>query len=999
MATLALGTFASTSFLQSGTGLLTGLLAQAVDSYFIYPALFPEDDVEGPKLNDLNIADTTEGAPAYKVYGGGHRVPCSPVYVAPLREVRVSQSAGSKGGSGARHVVYQYHSHLVLRVNLGFSESIDKLLADGKPIWEANPDELLSSVSSVSSSMAGSYPRDELFNTYSGTRVLTLTVSTVTTSDPDFTKFVSGKSINLSGFVTTHPLTGLITADGGEAIGSDNITVKSTGAGTMYAGDVLHGYVVANDVVFTGTPSVPQTLDVLVFDPNSYPFNNGTLTAGITNGTSLTITSGAGTANNGDFLVVGTSFDDTLNTTSVTVEQRLEGTSSSPSETTSDILTAFNANTQVITLFQELPQSSGLVFDKIRIYNGDETHAQDPLIESLEEAEIGAGNILAWRHRTTIVLEDFNVTQFGNRIPNFEAIPIEDSAKTQVSELISDLLREANLGESEFDVSAVTDTFQGFRRRGRQTIKSVLQPIMTAFHLTAWDDNGVLTFGSQASPGTAKVIDVGDTRAGSAESQPEEGPVLVTTGSGAERYNEIIVKFTNKDYDYEGDSERKRRASQLPTGESRTINVSDLVIPATTALRLAYTLYDLSDLQPRTIQGSLPQFKYLTDLREARYVQLATTYRTWSLLLTKVDLGADDTINFEGQEYFSQPYSQDIEAEPSRARISVVSGESASSFVSPSSPVDFEVLDIPALQSKDSTEPTLYFAAKNTDFKKPWRGAQVFSQKLSTDEFNLIGNINYEATMGRVTQAPDTTVNSSIIDKISSLQFYVQFELASVTEDEMLQGANRFWVDGEIIGIQDLVLDSYDNTLKRYHYTGTNLLRGVLDTNDKISEDKLGKSIVYLNSDGVTPISVNDSFVGNARFFTVASSGQALTLASKTYKYIEGRSAIPGRVTNVTGSRNSSNDLTINWEYFTRRIIMDIEQDAQVGNEFTQFRLKYKNGSGTVVRTVDVTSAQTTTYTAAEQTTDGLTPGDPVDFDIFQISDRFREGRSRTVTL
>jgi hypothetical protein len=55
-----------------------------------------------------------------------------------------------------------------------------------------------------------------------------------------------------------------------------------------------------------------------------------------------------------------------------------------------------------------------------RFYPGDETQTFDPLIEEIE----GAGNTPAYRGLATIVFEDMDLTQFGNRIPqlNFEII-------------------------------------------------------------------------------------------------------------------------------------------------------------------------------------------------------------------------------------------------------------------------------------------------------------------------------------------------------------------------------------------------------------------------------------------------------------------------------------------------------------------------------------------------------------------------------------------------
>lgn len=54
--------------------------------------------------------------------------------------------------------------------------------------------------------------------------------------------------------------------------------------------------------------------------------------------------------------------------------------------------------------------------DSIRIYLGDESQIADPLIEAAE----GAGNVPGYRGLAYVVLEDFQLAEFGNRMPLFE---------------------------------------------------------------------------------------------------------------------------------------------------------------------------------------------------------------------------------------------------------------------------------------------------------------------------------------------------------------------------------------------------------------------------------------------------------------------------------------------------------------------------------------------------------------------------------------------------
>ena len=98
------------------------------------------------------------------------------------------------------------------------------------------------------------------------------------------------------------------------------------------------------------------------------------------------------------------------------------------------------------------------------------------------------------------------------------------------------------------------------------------------------------------------------------------------------------------------------------------------------------------------------------------------------------------------------------------------------------------------------------------------------------------------------------------------------------------------------------------------------------------------------------------------------------------------------------GRRDGANNLTIIW---IRRNRLGGEWRDSVGVPVSEDTESYEvdilNGA-TVVRTISITS-QTASYTAAEQTSDGLTPGDPVDVEVYQLSATVGRGLKATATL
>jgi hypothetical protein len=94
-----------------------------------------------------------------------------------------------------------------------------------------------------------------------------------------------------------------------------------------------------------------------------------------------------------------------------------------------------------------------------------------------------------------------------------------------------------------------------------------------------------------------------------------------------------------------------------------------------------------------------------------------------------------------------------------------------------------------------------------------------------------------------------------------------------------------------------------------------------------------------------------------------------------------------------------SDNLTITWERVTRANTRLLSTQAvPLLEPFERYEVDVVDGSGTVLRTISVSDA-VATYSAANQTTDGLTPGDPVDVIVYQVGDIIRRGAGASATL
>lgn len=90
-----------------------------------------------------------------------------------------------------------------------------------------------------------------------------------------------------------------------------------------------------------------------------------------------------------------------------------------------------------------------------RIYKGTEAQLPDPLIESFE----GVGKTTAYRGMAYVVIEDFPIGDFGNRIPNFtfevqRTSAQRDHAETPVESMVTSIMMIPGSGEFVYDTQS-----------------------------------------------------------------------------------------------------------------------------------------------------------------------------------------------------------------------------------------------------------------------------------------------------------------------------------------------------------------------------------------------------------------------------------------------------------------------------------------------------------------------------------------------------------------
>jgi hypothetical protein len=250
-----------------------------------------------------------------------------------------------------------------------------------------------------------------------------------------------------------------------------------------------------------------------------------------------------------------------------------------------------------------------------------------------------------------------------------------------------------------------------------------------------------------------------------------------------------------------------------------------------------------------------------------------------------------------------------------------------------------------------------------------------------------MGDVTGTLAAGTTTGLDDTldTTTELIVETISST---MTFE--SATDDELDNWKNFGFVGKD--GIGEYLQWKTPTQLGPTTWKLTNLRRGRRGTDWAIGTHTSGEEFADLtNGEGVYRIVYSDTSKWGEEFtYRGVTLHQTPEDADEQTFTNTGEGKRPFSPVNVEGTWDGSNNLTATFEDRSRLFAggLGIDDNYEFDVEIT---------NATPVRTITVT-AETFNYSAADQTTDGLTPGTVVEGRVRQTSD-VNDGRWREFTL
>lgn len=539
-----------------------------------------------------------------------------------------------------------------------------------------------------------------------------------------------------------------------------------------------------------------------------------------------------------------------------------------------------------------------------------------------------------------------------------------------VDDVVSALCLRAGLAAGQIDVTGLAGITRDVRSMAISQIaptRQALELLMAAyfFEMTVSDKIYFRARGG-ASVASIPYLDLGATAGGD---QPE--PLALKQSNDLELPAQIALSYVNVVDDYQTDTQYSDRLISAASGTVAAVQMALGMTPAEAKAVADTMLLDqaASNLTaPLALLGDYcrlePTDPVTVSDKDGSTYRLRLVRKTDSYPLLTFDAVLDDVSVLTSQGITSADYT------PS----TVVAAPVATAI---------ELMDIPILQDADN-DAGFYAAAKGDG--TPYAGSAIFNSADGV-EYTRQATVLESAVFGVCTSTLGDWTGPRAFDEQNSVTVDVDDgTLASSTRDVVLNSAavNAMLVGSELLQFRTATLVSAGV------YKLTGLLRGGRGTEWAMTGHAGSERCVLLRTEGLRRIVLENSDLGLARWYKGVTLGRALSSATAEQFTDTALGLKPFAPFDLRATRDGSNNVTFTWQRRTRlatRAIGALGISVPLGEDSEAYEIDiYADGTyAAVLRTISATSA-TAAYSAAEQTADGLTPGNAVYARMYQLS-------------
>lgn len=955
-------------------GALGAALGGYIDNQFIFPAVFGADTAtqEGPRLDQLQLQSASEGSPQKRLYGPKNRVSGTIIWAGNIREQKITEEVGGGKGGGKPAgvtVTYVYFIDVAVAICRGPINKVNQIKGDQRVIYQAarTYDVTTALASMTNLPYQQGPPRCTITGPDIGTLSLTQNGDAGLERTVVLTGFGNAANNGTWRVVAVNSSTDTATLE--KAVGAA-LFVNETSSPTANVSQTvfLSGGVDATGA-FTIVREEPEYLGRIEVDEAGPDFSE------FLRDDSITISGFANAANNGTFTVTSARTESNGDTT---IEVKKEDTTPFVDEAAGATVNAVQSQAEIQTRA-----------DNITVYLGDETQTADPTISAFED------DVPAFRGTAYVVFENLSLTDFGNRIPNFnfEVEADEGGNPPFTSFTVGDaieaiLARSGYFTSDQYDASACTEELQGYVVPGPQSIIQQLEPLLLTFDIATYERDGTLYFIPREDTDVGEITDQ-DLGAASIGSSPAVTDIQFEVPSGLTLPKEVTVEYSDPNLNLQVGAVRERR---INTAADNIENVRlPITLDANRARGVAQRVLWRPWAEQQRVTFSLPP-RFSVWLKEGDRLKLTFNGEDYVIRVQTLDIGANRVVEVTGV------VELDVDTDTLVTDETRVSSLLDQAYRAPT--IQLHILNLAPLITDHATVAGYYFAVAASDPAAEYLGGTLFDS-VDGSQFTQLANFPPETAMGVATTALDDAPTTTEWDETSSVTVeLIEGSLTSATDAQVLSGnTNLILIGDEILAFRTATL------IATRTYTLTGFIRAWRNTEAHSTGHAIGDRVVLLS--GVLEfVSINTTLIDTARVFKAVGAFGDLNDASAISRTLTGETIKPFGPTAVTSSRNGSGDITISFQRRSRDLVKFGGAAGELLDSPEAYEVDVLDGLGDVVRTLedsDITvnndGTASALYTATDQVTDGFTAGDPRDVVLYQISATVGRGNPTEATV
>ena len=600
------------------------------------------------------------------------------------------------------------------------------------------------------------------------------------------------------------------------------------------------------------------------------------------------------------------------------------------------------------------------VMEEMHFWPGSTVQVPDSWIQSFNPATP------AYRNTAYIVFKDMQLADFGNRIPNIE-VEIAGSAVTNVAAVVHDIARR--VGVDDISITGLDDELRGLVIARSVQASGALTPLAVAFNFDLAEQAGQVRCVKRGA-GMKGVIPVGDMGAVQGADNATE-PARFKAVTALEMPKTVSLTHLDPALDYQINSQRAFK----DLGDAA--NIISVELPLTLGVDHARRIADRTLWEAWTARRSVA-FS-LTDKWVRRssgdVLGVLVDGQIIPYKVVRISRGDNGVSTYEAQRDDPEVYTSNAFGTDGNLPSNVVKFPGVTRLV---------LMDMPIVQDGND-DSGFYWVV--TGASAGWRGADVRRSIDGGSSYSSMSKVGVRSVIGDVPVALPVGP-TAFWDRGNTLTVtlaYAGSVLESISEDLVIAGYNAAWL-GPATGQGGEVIQFATATLVGPgQYTLSNLLRGRLGTEANITHGS-NEVFVLLRSTTLGRSEFGPADWYYSRLFKPVSelTNEVDTTAQAFTN--NGVGKMPRSPVHVAGARDGSNNLTLSWVRRTRLQVPGLGLGPVPLGELTEaYSIDIYSGAS-VVRTISATTPAAS-YTAAEQTTDGLTPGNPVTLRIYQLSD------------